>query len=132
LAIRHAQALADSRSGITTPAGAVEAALVRSERDAAAHVHLAGLDEQGDRFADARRHAERAMTLDPDLAESRGLLGRITQAHQRVGNAAAATREFDEARRAKEQEVGARAQRGPTLGHARLQLLEEIQDDIDL
>jgi tetratricopeptide (TPR) repeat protein len=56
---------------------AFETALARSERDAAAHVYLAWLDEQDGRLADARRHAERAVTLDGDLPESRGLLGRI-------------------------------------------------------
>ena len=112
-------------------------ALVRSDRDAAAHVYLAWMDEQDDRLADARRHAERAVALEGDLAESRGLLGRIllkqgspaaavaaprgapsprsretpswrfllAQAYQRTGQAAAAAREFAEARRLKEQEV---------------------------
>jgi tetratricopeptide (TPR) repeat protein len=115
---------------------AFETALARSERDAAAHVYLAWLDEQDDRLTDARRHAEQAVTIDRDLAESRGLLGRILlkggspsdalghleravtadpqnsswhfllgQTHQRLGNAAAAEREFAEARRLKEQEV---------------------------
>ena len=115
---------------------AFETALARSERDAAAHVYLAWLDEQDDRLADARRHAEQAVTIDGDLAESRGLLGRILlkagspsaalahleravatdagnsswhfllgQAHRRLGNAAAAAREFAEAQRLKEQEV---------------------------
>ena len=56
---------------------AFEIALARSERDAAAHVYLAWLDEQDDRLPDARRHAERAVTLEGDVAESRGLLGRI-------------------------------------------------------
>jgi superkiller protein 3 len=56
---------------------AFETALARSERDAAAHVYLAWLDEQEDRLADGRRHAERAVKLDGDLAEARGLLGRI-------------------------------------------------------
>ncbi len=53
------------------------AALARSERDAAAHIYLAWMDEQDDRLADARQHAERAVALEGDLAESRGLLGRI-------------------------------------------------------
>jgi tetratricopeptide (TPR) repeat protein len=56
---------------------AFDTALARSERDATAHVYLAWLDEQDDRLADARRHAERAVTLEGDVAESRGLLGRI-------------------------------------------------------
>jgi tetratricopeptide (TPR) repeat protein len=56
---------------------AFEAALTRSERDGAAHVYLAWLDEQDERLADGQRHAERAVALDGDLAESRGLLGRI-------------------------------------------------------
>jgi len=56
---------------------AFTAALERSDRDAAAHIYLAWMDEQDDRLADARRHAERAVTLEGDLAESRGLLGRI-------------------------------------------------------
>jgi tetratricopeptide (TPR) repeat protein len=56
---------------------AFETALARWERDAAAHIYLAWLDEQDDRLADARRHAEQAVTLDGDLAESRGLLGRV-------------------------------------------------------
>jgi len=56
---------------------AFEAALARSERDAAAHVYLAWLDEQDDRLIDARRHAERAVQLEGDVSESRGLLGRI-------------------------------------------------------
>jgi tetratricopeptide (TPR) repeat protein len=52
-------------------------ALVRSERDAAAHVYLAWMDEQDDRLPDARRHAEQAVAIEGNLAESRGLLGRI-------------------------------------------------------
>ena len=56
---------------------AFEVALTRAERDAAADVYLAWLDEQDDRLVDARRHAERAVKLDGDLPESRGLLGRI-------------------------------------------------------
>ena len=52
-------------------------ALARSDRDAAAHIYLGWMDEQDDRLADARRHAERAVALEGDLAESRGLLGRI-------------------------------------------------------
>jgi tetratricopeptide (TPR) repeat protein len=115
---------------------AFETALARSERDAAAHVYLAWLDEQDDRLVDARRHAEQAVKLEGDLPESRGLLGRILlkegstarsvdhleraasadsenaswrfllgQAFQRLGNAAAAAREFAEARRLKEREV---------------------------
>jgi len=115
---------------------AFETALARSDRDAAAHLYLAWLDEQADRLADARQHAARAVVLDGDLAESRGLLGRVLlkegraaeaivhlegaasadpqnaswhfllgQAYQRLGNAAAAAREFTEARRVKEEEV---------------------------
>lgn len=56
---------------------AFETALARSDRDAAAHVYLAWLDEQDDRLADARRHAEQAVKIEGDLPESRGLLGRI-------------------------------------------------------
>ena len=52
-------------------------ALARSHRDAAAHIYLAWLDEQDDRLADARHHAEQAVAMEADLAESRGLLGRI-------------------------------------------------------
>jgi Flp pilus assembly protein TadD len=50
-------------------------------------VYLAWLDEQEDRLADARRHAELAVTFEGDVAESRGLLGRILL---KDGNAAAA------------------------------------------
>ena len=53
------------------------AALARSDRDAAAHIYMAWMDEQDDRLADARHHAERAVALEGDLAESQGLLGRI-------------------------------------------------------
>jgi tetratricopeptide (TPR) repeat protein len=56
---------------------AFTAALVQSGRDAAAHIYLAWIDEQDDRLPDARRHAEQAVALEADLAESRGLLGRI-------------------------------------------------------
>jgi tetratricopeptide (TPR) repeat protein len=56
---------------------AFDTALARSDRDAAAHAYLAWLDEQDDRLVDARRHAERAVTLDGGVAASRGLLGRI-------------------------------------------------------
>lgn len=52
-------------------------ALARSDRDAAAHTYLAWMDEQDDRLLDARRHAEQAVAIEGDLAESRGLLGRI-------------------------------------------------------
>jgi tetratricopeptide (TPR) repeat protein len=52
-------------------------ALARSDRDAAAHTYLAWMDEQEDRLGDALRHAERAVALESDLAEARGLLGRI-------------------------------------------------------
>ena len=52
-------------------------ALTRSDRDAAAHIYLAWMDEQDDRLLDARRHAEQAVEIEGDLAESRGLLGRI-------------------------------------------------------
>ena len=56
---------------------AFAAALERSDKDAAAHVYLAWMDEQDDRMLDARDHAERAVALEGNLAESRGLLGRI-------------------------------------------------------
>jgi tetratricopeptide (TPR) repeat protein len=55
---------------------AFEKARNRSEHDAAAHLYLAWLDEQDERLPDAQRHAERAVALE-DVAESRGLLGRI-------------------------------------------------------
>lgn len=115
---------------------AFDTALRRSQQDAAAHVYLAWLDEQDDQLDQARRHAEHAVALDGDLAQSQGMLGRILlkagdpgaavghleraesadpqnaswrfllgQAYQRLGNAAAAGREFAEARRLKEQEV---------------------------
>jgi tetratricopeptide (TPR) repeat protein len=73
---------------------AFDAALARSERDAAAHVYLAWLDEQDDRLVDARRHAERAVELDTDLAESRGLLGRVLL---KDGSAAAAVGHLERA-----------------------------------
>ena len=56
---------------------AFESALARSDRDGAAHLYLGWLDEQDERLADAQRHAERAVAFEGDLAESRGLLGRI-------------------------------------------------------
>jgi protein O-GlcNAc transferase len=56
---------------------AFEKAIAQSERDAAAHVYLAWLDEQDDRLMDAQHHAERAVALEGDVAGSRGLLGRI-------------------------------------------------------
>ena len=118
-------------------------ALAHSERDGVAHFYLALMDEQDDRLAEARRHAERAVSLEGDLPESVGLLGRIllkqgsvadavrhleravfaephsaswrfllAQAYQRLGNSAAAAREFAEARRLKEQEVD-RERTGP-------------------
>ena len=52
-------------------------ALERSDRDAAAHIYLAWMDEQDDRLSEAARHAEQAVALDGELAESRGLFGRI-------------------------------------------------------
>ncbi len=69
-----------SRLALGNRAGAREAfedAIRQSDRDAAAHVFLAWMDEQEDRLPDARRHAERAVAIEGDLAESRGLLGRI-------------------------------------------------------
>jgi tetratricopeptide (TPR) repeat protein len=69
-----------SRLALGDHAGArrsFETALARSERDAIAHVYLAWLDEQDDRLVDARSHAERAVALEGDVAEARGLLGRI-------------------------------------------------------
>jgi len=73
---------------------AFETALARSDRDAAAHVYLAWLDEQDDRLVDAQRHAEQAVTLDPDLAESRGLLGRVLL---KAGSTSAAVAHFERA-----------------------------------
>jgi tetratricopeptide (TPR) repeat protein len=73
---------------------AFETALARSERDADAHVYLAWLDEQDDRLVDARRHAERAVQLEGDLSESRGLLGRILL---KEGNTAAAAGHLERA-----------------------------------
>ena len=73
---------------------AFETALAGSERDAAAHVYLAWLDEQDDHVADARRHAERAVELEGDLPESRGLLGRILL---KEGSAAAAAGHLERA-----------------------------------
>ncbi len=70
------------------------AALARSERDAAAHIYLAWMDEQDDRLANARQHAERAVALEADLAESRGLLGRILL---KQGNPEPATRHLEAA-----------------------------------
>jgi protein O-GlcNAc transferase len=67
---------------------AFNAALVRSDRDAAAHIYLAWMDEQDDRLLDARRHAEQAVALEGGLAESQGLLGRILL---KQGNPALAT-----------------------------------------
>jgi tetratricopeptide (TPR) repeat protein len=67
---------------------AFDIALARSERDAAAHVYLGWLDEQDDRLADARRHAERAVMLEGDVAESRGLLGRLLLKEGRNAEAA--------------------------------------------
>jgi superkiller protein 3 len=56
---------------------AFERALQRSGRDGGAHVYLAWMDEREDRLADALRHAEQAVALEDDLAESQGLLGRL-------------------------------------------------------
>jgi tetratricopeptide (TPR) repeat protein len=56
---------------------AFENALARSDGTGAAHLYLGWLDEQDERLADAERHAQRAVALEGDLAESRGLLGRI-------------------------------------------------------
>jgi tetratricopeptide (TPR) repeat protein len=69
-------------------------ALVRSDRDAAAHIYLAWMDEQDDRLLDARRHAEQAVALEKDLAEPRGLLGRILL---KQGSPEAATRHLEAA-----------------------------------
>jgi predicted Zn-dependent protease len=52
------------------------------------------MDEQDDRLPDARRHAERAVALEGDLAESRGLLGRILL---KQGSPEAATRHLEAA-----------------------------------
>jgi tetratricopeptide (TPR) repeat protein len=73
---------------------AFETALARSERDAAAHVYVAWLDEQNDRLVDAQRHAARAVELEGDLPESRGLLGRILL---KQGSAAAAAGHLERA-----------------------------------
>ncbi len=69
-------------------------ALTRSDRDAAAHTYLAFMDEQDDRLLDARRHAEQAVDIEGDLAESRGLLGRILL---KQGNPQAAIRHLETA-----------------------------------
>ena len=98
-------------------------------------MYLAWLDERDDRLADARRHAEQAVTFEGDVAESRGLLGRILLKRETLRAAArpprargvaepervvavsaraglsttgkrrGGDREFAEARRLKEQEV---------------------------
>lgn len=69
-------------------------ALVRSDRDAAAHIYLAWMDEQDDRLPDARRHAEQAVAIEGNLAEARGLLGRILL---KLGSPEAATRHLEAA-----------------------------------
>ena len=56
---------------------AFEMALERTDRNAAAHLYLGWIYEHDDRLLDARRHVERAVALEGDLAEPRGLLGRI-------------------------------------------------------
>jgi tetratricopeptide (TPR) repeat protein len=69
-----------SRLALGDRAGARQAfgdALARSDKDAAAHIYLGWLDEQEDRLPEARLHAERAVAVEGDLPESRGLLGRI-------------------------------------------------------
>lgn len=73
---------------------AFETALARSERDAVAHVYLAWLDEQDDRLVEAQSHAERAVTLEGDVAGSRGLLGRVLL---KEGNTAAAAGHLERA-----------------------------------
>ena len=69
-------------------------ALTRSDRDAAAHIYLAFMDEQDDRLLDALHHAEQAVAIEGNLAESRGLLGRILL---KQGNALAAVRHLEAA-----------------------------------
>jgi tetratricopeptide (TPR) repeat protein len=71
---------------------AFQAALDRFDRDVAAHTYMAWMDEQDDRLADARRHAEQAVALDGDLVEARGLLGRILL---KQGSAEAAARHLE-------------------------------------
>lgn len=73
---------------------AFETALARSDRDATAHFYLAWLDEREERVADAKRHAERAVALEGDVAESRALLGRVLL---KEGNAAAAAQHLERA-----------------------------------
>ncbi len=68
------------------------AALNRTERDADAHVYLAWIDEQDGQLADARHHAEQAVALEGNLAESRGLLGRILL---KDGSSAEAARQLE-------------------------------------
>jgi tetratricopeptide (TPR) repeat protein len=69
-----------SRLALGDRAGARQAfedALARSDQDGAAHLYLGWLHEQDDRLVTAQHHAERAVTLEGELAEARGLLGRI-------------------------------------------------------
>jgi tetratricopeptide (TPR) repeat protein len=62
--------------------------------DGAAHLYLGWLDEQDDRLADAQRHAERAVALEGDVAECRGLLGRVLL---KQGNSTAAIEHLERA-----------------------------------
>ena len=97
---------------------AFETALARSERDAAAHVYLAWLDEQEDHLSDARHHAELAVTFEGDVAESRGLLGRILL---KTGHAVAAAGHLERAVSAEPQNASWRfllAQAYQRLGNA--------------
>ncbi len=93
-------------------------ALAHAERDGAAHFYLALLDEQDDRLADARRHAERAVAIDGDLPDAVGLLGRILL---KQGSVEAAVRQLERVVAAEPQSAAWRfllAQGYQRLGHS--------------